>query len=158
MNRRTWNERPGIQLYMDIECILHYYIRNIIFNLIITKFVCLRSGTQVVSMLACLIDTFCIDFGVSVFKQTVGILIMGTNCAPLLSDVFLNLYGTEVSQQHIKGENEYLVKHHISQSGILMMCLTLRIHNFLITVTSFICLNFGNTTDSCLILQATNFT
>ena len=39
-------------------------------------------------MLECLIDNTFVIFGGRVFQQTVGIH-MGTNCAPLLADLFL---------------------------------------------------------------------
>jgi hypothetical protein len=43
-------------------------------------------------MLECFIDNIFAIFGGYIFQQTVRILI-GTNCAPLLADVFLYSYG-----------------------------------------------------------------
>jgi len=43
-------------------------------------------------MLECFIDNILAMFGGYIFQQTVGILI-GTNCAPLLANVFLYSYG-----------------------------------------------------------------
>ena len=46
------------------------------------------SEEQVISMLEFLIDSMFISFGGTLFQQVVGIP-MGTNCAPLLADLFL---------------------------------------------------------------------
>jgi hypothetical protein len=46
------------------------------------------SEEQVISMLEFLIDNICVSFGGTLFQQVVGIP-MGTNCAPLLADLFL---------------------------------------------------------------------
>jgi hypothetical protein len=43
---------------------------------------------QVISMLEFLIDNIFVSFGGALFLQVVGIP-MGTNCAPLLADLFL---------------------------------------------------------------------
>jgi hypothetical protein len=42
----------------------------------------------VISMLEFLIDSIFVSFGEALFQQVVGIT-MGTNCAPLLADLFL---------------------------------------------------------------------
>ena len=47
------------------------------------------SETDFINMLEFLIDNKFAMFGGRVFQQTVGIP-MGTNCAPLLADLFLN--------------------------------------------------------------------
>jgi hypothetical protein len=52
------------------------------------------SEEQVISMLEFLIDNICVSFGGTLFQQVVGIPI-GTNCAPLLTDLFLFLYSYE---------------------------------------------------------------
>ena len=46
---------------------------------------------QVISMLEFLIDSIFVSFGGTLFQQAVGIP-MGTNCAPLLADLFLFSY------------------------------------------------------------------
>ena len=46
------------------------------------------SEEQVISMLEFLIDNIFVSFGGALFQQVVGIP-MGTNCAPLLADLFL---------------------------------------------------------------------
>ena len=49
------------------------------------------SEEQVISMLEFLIDNIFVSFGGTLFQQVVGIP-MGTNCAPLLADLFLYSY------------------------------------------------------------------
>ena len=46
---------------------------------------------EVINMLEFLIDNIFVEFGGQVFQQTIGIP-MGTNCAPLLADLFLYSY------------------------------------------------------------------
>jgi hypothetical protein len=46
---------------------------------------------KVISMLEFLIDNIFVSFGGTLFQQVVGIP-MGTNCAPLLTDLFLYSY------------------------------------------------------------------
>ena len=55
----------------------------------------------IVNMLDFLIDNIFVDFGGKVFQQTVGIP-MGTNCAPLLADLFLYSYEAEFMQNLAK--------------------------------------------------------
>jgi hypothetical protein len=50
------------------------------------------SEEQVISMPEFLIDNIFVSFGGILFQQVVGIP-MGTNCAPLLADLFLYSYG-----------------------------------------------------------------
>ena len=52
-------------------------------------------------MLEFLIDDIFIEFGGQVFQQTVGIP-MGTNCAPLLADLFLYSYEAEFIESLLK--------------------------------------------------------
>jgi len=49
------------------------------------------SETDIINMLVFLIDNIFVMFGGRVFQQTFGIP-MGTNCAPLLADLFLYSY------------------------------------------------------------------
>jgi len=50
-------------------------------------------------------DNVFIEFRGGIFQQTVGIP-MGTNCAPLLADLFLHSYAAEFVQELLrKGEN-----------------------------------------------------
>ena len=52
-------------------------------------------------MLEFLIDNIFVEFGGKIFQQIVGIP-MGTNCAPLLADLFLHSYESEFLQTLIK--------------------------------------------------------
>jgi hypothetical protein len=55
------------------------------------------SETDIFNMLEFLIDNIFVLFGGRVFLQTVGIP-MGTNCAPLLADLFLYSYEEDFIQ------------------------------------------------------------
>ena len=52
---------------------------------------------DIINMLEFLVDNIFVVFGGKVFKQIVGIP-MGTNCAPLLADIFLYSYEAEFIQ------------------------------------------------------------
>jgi hypothetical protein len=56
-------------------------------------------------MLGFLVDNIYVVFGDQVFQQTVGIH-MGTNCAPLLADLFL--YEAEYVQKLLRDNNQKL--------------------------------------------------
>ena len=58
---------------------------------------------QVCSMLDFLIDNIFVTFGGEIFQQQIGIP-MGTNCAPLLADLFLYSYETEFLQELVKNK------------------------------------------------------
>ena len=45
-----------------------------------------------------LIDNIFVVFDGTEFQQTIGIP-MGTNCAPLLADLFLYFYGSQISSE-----------------------------------------------------------
>ena len=55
------------------------------------------SEDDIIKMLEFLVENFFVVFAWKVFKQTVDIP-MGTNCAPLLADIFLYLYEAEFIQ------------------------------------------------------------
>ena len=59
------------------------------------------SETDIINMLEFLIDNIFVIFGGRVFQQTVGIP-MGTNCAPLLADLFLYSYEADFIQGLLK--------------------------------------------------------
>jgi hypothetical protein len=59
------------------------------------------SEEQVISMLEFLIDNIFVSFGGILFQQVAGIP-MGTNCAPLLADLFLYSYESEFLQKLVK--------------------------------------------------------
>jgi hypothetical protein len=84
------------------------------------------SEEQVISMLEFLIDNIFVYFGGALFQQVVGIP-MGTNCAPLLADLFLYSYESEFLQNLVKLEPL------ISHTGILMtfyLSIILDLQNF----------------------------
>jgi len=56
---------------------------------------------DIVNMLNFLIDNIYVQFGGRIYQQTIGIP-MGTNCAPLLADLFLYSYEAEFIQQLCK--------------------------------------------------------
>jgi hypothetical protein len=58
-------------------------------------------------MLEFLIDNIFVIFGGRVFQQTVGIP-MGTNCAPLLADLFLYSFETDFIQEPLKKNEKKL--------------------------------------------------
>ena len=58
-------------------------------------------------MLGFLIDNIYVVFGDQVFQQSVGIP-MGTNCAPLLADLFLYSYEAEFVQKLLRDKNKKL--------------------------------------------------
>ena len=60
-------------------------------------------------MIDFLIDNIFVDFGGRIFQKTIGIP-MGTNCAPLLADLFLYSYEAEFVQNLIKQGNRTLAK------------------------------------------------
>ena len=59
------------------------------------------SKEQVISMLEFLIYNIFVSFGGTLFQQVVGIP-MGTNCAPLLADLFVYSYESEFLQKLVK--------------------------------------------------------
>ena len=54
-------------------------------------------------MVECLIDNICVELGGHVHQQTVGIP-MGTNCAPLVADLFLYSYEADFVQHLLKSK------------------------------------------------------
>ena len=76
---------------------------------------------DITAMLDFLIDNIFVEFGGLVFQQTIGIP-MGTDCAPLLADLFLYSYEAEFIQGLVqKGEKRNKPSLLISPFGILMM-------------------------------------
>ncbi|KAK3105678.1 hypothetical protein FSP39_003121 [Pinctada imbricata] len=63
--------------------------------------------TDIIQMLNFLIDNIFVVFGGKVFQQIVGIP-MGTNCAPLLADIFLYSYEAEFIQSLVYEGKRYL--------------------------------------------------
>jgi hypothetical protein len=75
------------------------------------------SETLIINMLEFLIDNIFDKFGERIFQQTVGIL-MGTNCAPLLVDLFLYSYVTDFRNGLPKKNETKLARSLISRSVI----------------------------------------
>ena len=65
------------------------------------------SEVDIKEMLGFLIDNIFVVFGNIIFQQTVGIP-MGTNCAPLLADLFLYSYEAEFIQKLLHEKNKPL--------------------------------------------------
>jgi hypothetical protein len=67
------------------------------------------SGTDIFNMLEFLIDNIFVMFGGRIFQQTVSTP-MGTNCAPLLADLFLYSYEAEFIQGLLKKNEKKLAR------------------------------------------------
>jgi hypothetical protein len=67
------------------------------------------SETDIIKMLEYLIDNIGVIFGERVFQQTVG-MHMGTNCAPLLADLFLYLYEADFIHWLLKKNEKKLAR------------------------------------------------
>ena len=61
-------------------------------------------------MVEFLIDNIYVEFGGHIYQQTVGIP-MGTNCAPLVADLFIYSYKTNCIQQLQKSKFKKQKKH-----------------------------------------------
>ena len=59
------------------------------------------TANDICKMIECLVGNIYVRFGGQLFRQIVGIP-MGTNCAPLLADLFLYSYENEFSDKFIK--------------------------------------------------------
>ena len=67
------------------------------------------SDADVIKMLEYLIDNIFEEFGGRIFQQTIGIP-MGTNCAPLLTDLFLYSYEAEFVQSLLQAGKKHLAQ------------------------------------------------
>ena len=67
------------------------------------------SKADVIKILEYLIDNIFVEFGGRIFQQTIGIR-MGTNCAPLLVDLFLYSYEVEFVKSLLKVGKKYLAQ------------------------------------------------
>ena len=65
------------------------------------------SEDDIIKMLEFLVDTIFVVYAVKVFQQTVGIP-MGTNCAPLLADIFLYSYEADFIQSLLSTGKKHL--------------------------------------------------
>ena len=67
------------------------------------------SDADVIKMLEYLINNIFVEFGGRIFQQTIGIP-MGTNCAPLLADLFLYSYEAEFVQSLLTAGKKHLAQ------------------------------------------------
>ena len=86
------------------KCVVLGYNSTYISNKIQKDKTC-YSEEQVNSMLEFLIDNIFVSFGGILFQQVVGIP-MGTNCAPLLADLFLYSYESEFVSSNLVKEKK----------------------------------------------------
>ena len=68
---------------------------------------CKYTEDDIIKMLGFLVDNIFVVFAGKVFQQVVGIP-MGTNCAPLLADIFLYSYEAEFIQSLLSNRNKQL--------------------------------------------------
>ena len=72
------------------------------------------TGNDICKMTECLVDNMYVRFGGQLFRQMVGIP-MGTNCAPLLADLFLCSYENEFLDKLIKeGKRKFARKFNLT--------------------------------------------
>ena len=64
---------------------------------------------DIISMINFLIDSIYVELGGEIFQQTIGIP-MGTNCAPLLADLFLYSYEAEFIQQLLANKKKNIAQ------------------------------------------------
>ena len=76
-----------------------------------------------------LVDNIYLVFGDQVFQQTVGIP-MGTNCAPLLADLFLHSYEAEFVQKLLRDNNKKLAVSFNHTFRYIDDVLSINNHNF----------------------------
>ena len=69
----------------------------------------ISSGNQICRMVELLIDNIFVKIGGCPFRQVIGIP-MGTNCAPLLADLFLYSYESEFLDNMIRGGHRKLAR------------------------------------------------
>ena len=78
-----------------------------------------NTASDICKMIEFLVDNIYVRFGGQLFRQTVGIP-MGTNCAPLLADLFFYSYENEFLDKLITEANESLLESSISHIVIMM--------------------------------------
>ena len=87
------------------------------------------SETDIINTLECLIDNIFVIFGGRVFQQTVGIP-KGTNCAPLLVDLFLNSHDADFIQGLLRKNKKKLARSFNSTSRYIDGVLSLNNSRF----------------------------
>ena len=96
--KQSFHSKNGKRRYKYLVINQHhntgYFVRE--FSNAKTKY----NEDEIIAMVNFLIDNIFVEFGGQVFQQTIGIP-MGTNCAPLLADLFLYSYEAEFIQKLI---------------------------------------------------------
>ena len=87
------------------------------------------SEADIKSMLGFLVDNIYVVFGDQVFQQSVGIP-MGTNCAPLLADLFLYSYEAEFIQKLLRDNTKQLAVSFNHTFRYIDDVLPIKNHNF----------------------------
>ena len=77
------------------------------------------TANDICKMIEFLVDNTYVRFGGQLFRQMVGIP-MGTNCAPLLADLFLYSYENEFLDNSLRKAKENLLESSIYHTVILM--------------------------------------
>ena len=77
------------------------------------------TASDICKMIEFLVDNIYVTFGGHLFRQMVGIP-MGTNCAPILADLFLYSYENEFLDKLIKKAKESLLESSVYHTIILM--------------------------------------
>ena len=67
------------------------------------------TADNICKMIEFLIDNICVQFGGRLFRQVIGIP-MGTNCAPLLADLFPYSYENEFLDNMIRSSHRRLAR------------------------------------------------
>ena len=94
--RYTYIKVTRAKVYFKWQCILYTCIH-----------VYMYTADNICKMIEFLIDNIFLQFGGRLFRQVIGILI-GTNCAPLLTDLFLYSYENEFLDNMIRSGHRRL--------------------------------------------------
>jgi hypothetical protein len=89
----------------------------------------LHSEADIKGMLGFIVDNIYVVFGDQVFQQSAGIP-MGTNCAPLLADLFLYSYKAGFVQKLLRNNNKILAVSFNHTFRYIDDVLSINNHNF----------------------------
>ena len=98
------------------------------------------SDADIIKMLEYLIDNIFMEFGERIFQQKIGIP-MGTNCAPLLADLFLYSYEADFVQSLLKAGKKHLAQQFNFTYRYIDDVLSLKTHNLQSIWNSYIHVN-----------------
>jgi hypothetical protein len=87
------------------------------------------SEADIKGVLGFLVDNLYVIFEDQVFQESVGIP-MGTNCAPLLADIFLYSYEAEFAQKLLRDNNKTLAVSFNHTLTYINDVLSINNHNF----------------------------